>query len=92
MGSWFRLPHVWYVVGFTGQLLFGSRFLVQWFLSEKARRPILPRVFWYLSLSGGLALLAYAVHRHDAVFAIGQAAGLVVYLRNLRLERNTRPA
>jgi lipid-A-disaccharide synthase-like uncharacterized protein len=83
---------VWYVVGFTGQLLFGSRFLVQWFLSEKARRPILPRVFWYLSLSGGLALLAYAVHRHDAVFAIGQAAGLVVYLRNLRLERNTRPA
>ena len=28
-------------------------------------------------------LLAYAIHRRDPVFIIGQAAGLLVYARNL---------
>jgi lipid-A-disaccharide synthase-like uncharacterized protein len=50
--------------------------------------------FWYFSVAGGLVLLIYAILRHDPVFTLGQAAGLVVYLRNLVLiarERRHQP-
>jgi len=83
---------LWYAIGFLGQLTFGSRFFVQWIVSERARRVIIPRMFWYLSLLGGVALFAYAVHRRDPVFAIGQGLGLIVYARNLVLGRAPQPA
>jgi lipid-A-disaccharide synthase-like uncharacterized protein len=79
--------HVWVAIGFLGQFAFASRFLVQWAASERAQRVVVPKLFWYLSLAGGLILLAYAVHRRDVVFSIGQASGLVVYGRNLVLHR-----
>jgi lipid-A-disaccharide synthase-like uncharacterized protein len=42
-----------------------------------------PRAFWFFSVGGGLVLLAYAIHRNDPVFIVGQAAGLFIYVRNL---------
>jgi len=87
MKEWFQSPAAWYVLGFTGQLMFSSRFVVQWLASERSRRVVIPVAFWYLSLLGGLALFTYAIHRHDPVFAIGQGAGLLVYARNLFLHR-----
>jgi len=87
MGRWFASPPIWYAVGIGGQILFGSRFFLQWMASEWAKRPVLPRAFWYLSLCGGGALLVYALHQRDPVFAAGQAAGLFVYARNLMLDR-----
>jgi lipid-A-disaccharide synthase-like uncharacterized protein len=92
MSDWFSSPAVWYAVGFLGQAVFASRFFVQWIASERARRVVMPRVFWYLSLFGGVALLAYAIHRRDPVFAIGQATGLLVYGRNLVLHRGEAAA
>jgi lipid-A-disaccharide synthase-like uncharacterized protein len=95
MNSWITSSPVWYGIGMAGQILFGSRFLVQWIASENAKKSVLPRLFWYLSLAGGCALFAYAWHRKDAVFALGQGAGLLVYARNLTLGRNntsTQPA
>lgn len=89
---WFAVPAHWYVVGFVGQFFFSLRFIVQWIASEFSRRPVLPRVFWYLSLCGGVALLAYAIHRRDPVLAGGQGAGLLVYARNLILDRKADPA
>lgn len=75
------------MLGFAGQALFSARFIVQWIASERARRSIVPRVFWWLSLGGGALLFTYAVWRQDPVFMVGQGAGLFVYLRNLRLSR-----
>ena len=75
----------WIVVGFVGQALFSSRFLVQWLASERARRSVVPTAFWYLSLGGSAVLLMYAIHRADPVFIVGQASGLGIYLRNLYL-------
>ena len=75
--------HVRLGVGLTGQALFSARFLVQWIASERQRRSVVPRQFWFFSVGGGLVLLAYAIYRGDPVFIIGQAAGLFVYLRNL---------
>jgi len=87
MNEWFRSPAGWYVLGFAGQLMFSWRFLVQWLASERSRRVVIPTAFWYLSLLGGITLLAYAVHKRDPVFAIGQAVGLLIYARNLWIKR-----
>ena len=75
----------WLTIGFLGQTLFTARFLVQWIASERKRRSVVPVAFWWLSLSGGTALLAYAVFRRDPVIITGQALGLFVYARNLML-------
>jgi len=75
----------WLIIGLAGQFSFGARFLVQWLVSEKRHRSVIPDAFWYLSLGGGLILLAYAVHRRDPVFILGQAFGVIVYSRNIML-------
>ncbi|MFN5011035.1 MAG: lipid-A-disaccharide synthase N-terminal domain-containing protein [Gammaproteobacteria bacterium] len=80
----------WIVVGFTGQALFSARFIVQWLASERVKRSIVPRAFWYFSLAGGATLLAYAIHKRDPVFIAGQGLGLFVYLRNLYLIHSGR--
>ena len=76
---------IWLAIGFLGQSLFSARFIVQWLVSEKRRTSVTPVAFWYFSLAGGVILLAYALHRHDKVFIVGQASGLLVYIRNLML-------
>lgn len=76
---------LWLAVGFMGQALFSARFLVQWVSSELRKRSVVPLAFWYFSVGGGATLLAYAIHREDPVFIVGQFAGLFIYLRNLQL-------
>ena len=76
---------VWLAVGFGGQALFSMRFLVQWLTSERRGRSVVPVAFWHLSLWGGLTLFAYAIHREDPVFILGQGVGIFIYLRNLWL-------
>ncbi|MFY9694940.1 MAG: lipid-A-disaccharide synthase N-terminal domain-containing protein [Xanthobacteraceae bacterium] len=73
----------WVLLGFVAQGLFTARFLVQWIASERAGHSVIPTVFWFLSIGGGLLLLVYALYRKDAVFIAGQAFGVFVYLRNL---------
>ena len=75
--------YIWLAVGFVGQALFFSRFLVQWIASERAGKSVIPMAFWYLSLFGGLTLFTYALHIGDPVFILGQSCGAVIYLRNL---------
>lgn len=75
----------WVIIGLIGQTAFFMRFLVQWIISEKKGESFIPIYFWYLSLSGGLILLAYAIHIGDPVFTLGQSCGLLVYTRNLML-------
>jgi lipid-A-disaccharide synthase-like uncharacterized protein len=86
------MSKTWLVVGFAGQLLFTSRFLVQWIASERRRQSVVPTAFWWLSLGGAALLLAYAIYRRDPVFILGQAFGFVVYTRNLVLIGGRHPA
>jgi lipid-A-disaccharide synthase-like uncharacterized protein len=84
---------MWLGLGFLGQGLFSMRFLVQWWRSERAGQSVVPIEFWYLSVGGGVLLLAYALHRHDPVFFVGQLTGILVYSRNLHLiHHQRRPA
>ena len=88
---------VWVVIGFAGQAIFGGRFILQWIASERKRESHIPIQFWYMSIIGGAITCAYAIHRRDPVFIVGQAAGLIVYIRNLMLiyraqRKTTEPA
>lgn len=76
---------IWVVIGFVGQALFAGRFFVQWIASELKKQSVVPIYFWYFSLGGGATLLAYAIYKLDPVFIVGQATGLIIYLRNLML-------
>jgi lipid-A-disaccharide synthase-like uncharacterized protein len=82
----------WLAVGFLGQALFFTRWMVQWFRSERERESTIPVSFWYLSLLGGFITLAYALYRKDPVFIAGQSVGALVYLRNLMLIHRNKPA
>ncbi len=75
--------HWWIAVGLLGQAMFSARFIVQWLTSEKHKRSVVPVAFWYFSIAGSLTLLAYAIHRLDPVFILGQSVGIVIYGRNL---------
>jgi lipid-A-disaccharide synthase-like uncharacterized protein len=84
--------HAWKVVGWVGNILFFSRFLVQWYASERRRQVVVPQAFWWLSLSGSLVLLSYAIFRRDSVFIAGQAFSWIPYLRNLWIHRQNKAA
>lgn len=81
--AWFASMDLIKAIGLAGQAIFGSRFFVQWLASERAGRSVIPVVFWYISILGGVLTLIYAVYRHDPVFILAQVGGLAVYGRNL---------
>ena len=76
---------IFLIVGFVGQGLFASRFIVQWIYSERKGESHIPIIFWYLSIFGGIGLLTYAIFRKDPVIILGQSFGIFVYIRNLFL-------
>ncbi len=86
--SWSSL--VWVAVGFGGQAVFMSRFLIQWIVSERKRESVIPTIFWWISLVGAVCLFVYFVWRRDIVGVLGQSTGVVIYARNLRLIHKQR--
>lgn len=81
--SYFEITFL--TIGFIGQGLFASRFIIQWIYSEKRGESSIPIAFWYLSIFGGMGLLTYAIFRKDPVIILGQLFGILIYLRNLIL-------
>ena len=81
--------HIWTASAIIGQAFFFGRFFVQWIASERRKQSVVPHRFWYLSLGGGAVMLAYAIHQRDPVFIVRQAAGFLIYLRNLWLIHRT---
>jgi lipid-A-disaccharide synthase-like uncharacterized protein len=75
----------WIAIGFAGQALFTFRMVLQWYVSEKEKRSIIPVAFWWGSLFGGILLCVYFIWRKDIVGVVGQSTGIFVYVRNLAL-------
>jgi lipid-A-disaccharide synthase-like uncharacterized protein len=75
----------WLAIGLFGQALFMMRFVVQWIHSERHQKSVIPVSFWYLSLVGGMVVLAYGLHKAEPVIVLGQLPGTFVYARNLML-------
>lgn len=68
--EWLDLPIAWLewtgihitgrkLIGYTGALMFGGRWLVQFVASKRAGKPVIPRLFWYMSVGGSLMTLSY---------------------------------
>ena len=76
---------LWVTLGLLGQLLFTGRMVVQWLVSEKNRRSVVPPAFWWMSLIGATMLLVYFLWRKEPIGVLGQATGWFIYVRNLWL-------
>jgi lipid-A-disaccharide synthase-like uncharacterized protein len=85
--------HVWKVIGWLGNVVFFSRFIIQWFATEKRKQVVVPSLFWWLSLFGTLLLLTYALFfKRDSVFIAAYAFSWIPYIRNLIIHRRHKKA
>jgi len=84
-GTFFGLSvNAWKFVGWSGNIVFGARFIIQWIASERARKSIIPPGFWECSALGSILLLIYfAFYRRDSVGVLSALFPLPIYLRNL---------
>jgi lipid-A-disaccharide synthase-like uncharacterized protein len=69
----------------VGNATFFSRFLIQWYATERQRKVVIPPAFWWLSLIGSGLLLSYALFRRDSVFIFAYAFTWIPYVRNLMI-------
>tara|TARA_X000000950_G_C13919130_1_gene662446 strand:+ start:769 stop:1083 length:315 start_codon:yes stop_codon:yes gene_type:complete len=76
---------LWVSFGTLGQLIFFSRWIIQWISSETSKTSYIPVAFWWCSLLGGIITLIYAHHIGSFPFMLAQAVGIIVYSRNLLL-------
>jgi lipid-A-disaccharide synthase-like uncharacterized protein len=87
--SWLNITSwvgvVWLSIGLLGQLAFSGRMVLQWITSERRRQSVITESFWWFSLIGSVLLFSYFVWRQEPIGLLGQATGIVVYTRNLRL-------
>lgn len=86
MNEWLSYNTFVYVIGFTAQLLFSARLLLQWIQSEKVKKVLTPRLFWQLSLIASFLLFVYGWIRDDFAIMLGQSLTYFIYIRNMQLQ------
>ncbi len=80
--------NLWKIFGWAGNAIFFSRFVVQWYATEKRRQVVVPVAFWWLSILGSWMLLLYALfYRRDSVFVLANAFNWIPYVRNLMIHK-----
>lgn len=87
--SW-QLPKLYQVLliaGLVGQFLLSLRFIIQWMYAERFHISFFPPVFWILSWMGAAMVMIYALYRRDPVLSLAQMLALLVYTRNIFLNR-----
>lgn len=80
-----------YLIGFTAQLLFSLRLLVQWLLSEKRRSVQSPDIYWILSIAGAFLLTVYGWFREDFSLILGQFITYYIYMWNMNQKKIWQP-
>ncbi|NJD33005.1 MAG: hypothetical protein FIB04_14095 [Gammaproteobacteria bacterium] len=72
----------WKLVGYLGVVLFAGRWFVQMAYSRAHGKPVVPTVFWVMSILGSVFLLAYFTFgKNDSVGILSNLfpAGVAVY-------------
>ena len=72
-----------YVLGFISQVLFFTRTLIQWVLSERARKVLSPTIYWVLSIVASYLFVIYGWFRNDFAILLGQLISYYIYIWNL---------
>jgi lipid-A-disaccharide synthase-like uncharacterized protein len=83
----------WKLVGYVGVALFAGRWFVQMFYSRRHGRPVVPTVFWLMSISGSLLLLSYFIFgKNDSVGILSNLFPATVACYNLVLDLRHKKA
>lgn len=72
-----------FILGFAAQALFSARTIIQWILSEKAKKVLSPTIYWQLSLLGSVLFSLYGWLRGDFAIILGQLFSYYIYIWNL---------
>lgn len=81
----------WKLIGYLGVMLFAGRWFVQLATSRKYGRPMLPALFWYMSILGSVLLLCYFIFgKNDSVGVLSNLFPFAVALYNLHLHHRHR--
>lgn len=75
----------WLAFGLVAQLSFAARFLVQWIMSERAGKSVVPLAFWFFSVAGGTMTLIYGLVKREPIIIFGQLLSNIIYVRNIML-------
>lgn len=75
-----------YAIGFIAQGFFSARMIIQWFLSEKAKKVVSPDWYWICSLIGSILLFVYGWLRDDFAIILGQLISFYIYIWNLNMK------
>lgn len=77
-----------FILGFIAQGLFSARVIIQWFLSEKAKKVVSPTIYWQLSLLASFLFSIYGWLRGDFAIILGQIFAYYIYIWNLNSKKN----
>ena len=72
-----------YIIGFLAQIFFAARTILQWILSERAKKVLSPSMYWILSILGSYLFFIYGWLRDDFAILLGQLISYYIYLWNL---------
>ncbi len=74
-----------FILGFVSQILFFTRTLLQWVLSERAEKVVSPTIYWVLSIAASWLFFIYGWFRHDFSILLGQMIAYYIYIWNLNV-------
>ena len=73
------------ILGLIGNVVFSTRFLVQWIASEKHGESVIPISFWYWSIAGSIIMCLYFIFQRDPIGILAYLPNSMIYFRNLHL-------
>lgn len=81
----------WKLVGYLGVFMFSGRWIVQVFATRKHRRPVIPTLFWMMTITGSGLLLAYFIWgKNDSVGVLSNLFPMAVATYNLMMARHAQ--
>jgi len=81
----------WKLLGYLGVLLFAGRWIVQMLATRKHGKPVIPTLFWSMSIAGSALLCAYFIFgKNDSVGLISNLFPMGIALYNLCVDLGSR--
>lgn len=74
-----------YLLGLAGMGIYGTRILIQWYMSEKSHKVESPGVYWVLSSIGAIIIYLYGWLRKDFSIIFGESVGYYIYMWNISI-------
>lgn len=75
---------IWvYLLGLCGMAIYGTRIVVQWYLSEKSKQVESPGIYWVMSSIGAIVLYIYGWLRKDFSIIFGESLSYYIYMWNI---------